>query len=100
MQDSGEKEENRGGQWRTDVFRQSSGISPAHLVPAGGGQDKGGEDGQLVLGVQGPALHRHPHGQTEDGHGLGQGEGLQVLLRVPADQTCSTEVTLEALQLR
>ena len=63
------------------------GSRAAHLLPRGDGQDEGGEHGQGVLGAGGPAFNLGPHGQTEEGHGLGQGEGLVVLLRVAEDET-------------
>ena len=61
----------------------------AYLFPGGSGQDEGGEDWQGVLGVSWPALDVGPHGKAEHRHRLGQGEGLIVLLRVPAQQPCA-----------
>lgn len=63
----------------------------ADLVPGGGGEDEGGEDGQLVFGVQRPALHGDAHRQTEDRHRLRQRKRLLVLRWVPTEQTCSTK---------
>ena len=71
------------GMW----LRGLGGWRPAHLLPRGDGQDEGGEHRQGVLGAGGPALDLGPHGQTEEGHGLGQREGLVVILRVAEDET-------------
>lgn len=61
-----------------------------HLVATGASEDEGREDRELVLGVEGPALHRHTHGQTEHRHRLWQGERLHVRFRIPTDQTWET----------
>lgn len=53
-----------------------------HLLPAGDGQDEGGEDGEGVSSVRRPAFDLGAHWQTEERHLVGQGEGLVVLLRV------------------
>lgn len=38
----------------------------ADLISTCAGEDKGGEDRELVLGIQWPALYSDTHGQTED----------------------------------
>lgn len=58
-----------------------------YLVPRGSGQDKGGEDRKLVFGVDRPALDSGAHGEAEDRDGLGEREGLAVLLWVAAKET-------------
>ena len=44
----------------------------ADLLSGCAGQHKRGEDGHGVLGVGGPALHRGPHGQAEEGQAEGE----------------------------
>lgn len=61
----------------------------SHLFPRGPRQDEGGEDGQGVLVRGRPALDGGPHGEAEEGHRLGQGERLVVLLGVSAEQPCT-----------
>lgn len=66
-----------------------------HLLARGSSQHKRGEDGQGVFGVSRPALDGGPHGQAEHRHGLGQREGLVVLLWVPAQQTWTKAAIME-----
>lgn len=74
-----------------DIWSNHSNHLWTYLVSGGRREDEGGKDRQLVLGVQRPALHSDAHRQTEDRHRLRKRERLQVLLWVPADQTCRTQ---------
>lgn len=57
-----------------------------HLLPAGDGQDKRGEDGKGVSSIGGPAFDLGAHWQTEERHLIGQGEGLVVLFWVSENE--------------